>query len=147
MKLSTKARYGVRAMLSLSLNYCKGHIPLKDVAKQQGVSEKYLEHLMVSLKTAGLVRSVRGTHGGYVLARPPFQISLNEVVQTLEGSIAPVDCVDDPGLCRRVSSCVTRDIWEQMKEAMETVLESTTLQDLVERQRDREQPEGAMYHI
>ena len=147
MKLSTKARYGVRAMLSLALDYGQGPVPLKNVAKQQGISEKYLEHLMVSLKSAGLVRSVRGMHGGYILAKSPSHTNLNELVQALEGSIAPVECVDDPSLCRRVRFCVTRDIWGKMKEAMEMVLESTTLQDLVERQKEQEQSEGTMYHI
>jgi len=147
MKLSTKARYGVRAMFSLALNYGKGAVPLKAVAEQQEISEKYLEHLMGSLRSAGLVRSVRGTHGGYILAKSPFQIKLDEVVRVLEGPIVSVECVDDPSLCRRVRFCVTRDIWGQVKEAMEAVLESTTLQDLVERQKEREQPGGTMYYI
>ena len=147
MKLSTKARYGMRAMLSLALDDGKGPVPLRKIAKEQGISEKYLEHLMASLKSASLVRSVRGMHGGYRLAKPSSQIRLDEVVRVLEGSIVPVECVDDPGLCRRVCSCAIRDIWVQVKEAMEAVLESTTLQDLVERQREKEQSEGTMYYI
>ena len=134
-------------MLSLALDYGKGPIPLKNIAKEQEISEKYLEHLMASLKAAGLVRSARGTHGGYRLAKSPSQISLDEVVRVLEGSIVPVDCVDDPSVCRRVRFCAMRDIWRQVKEAMEAVLESTTLQDLVERQREKEQSEGTMYYI
>jgi len=147
MKLSTKARYGVRAMLSLALDYGRGPIPLKEVAEQQEISEKYLEHLMGSLRSAGLVRSVRGTHGGYLLAKSPSQIRLDEVVRVLEGSIAPVECVDDASLCGRVGLCVTRDVWGELKEAMESVLASTTLQDLVERQKEKEQSGGTMYHI
>ena len=147
MRLSTKARYGVRAMLSLALDYGRGPIPLKEVAQQQEISEKYLEHLMGSLRSAGLVRSVRGTHGGYLLANSPSQIRLDEVVRVLEGSIAPVECVDDASLCGRVGLCVTRDVWGEMKEAMASVLASTTLQDLVERQKEREQSGGTMYHI
>ena len=147
MRLSTKARYGVRAMLSLALDYGRGPIPLKEVAEQQEISEKYLEHLMASLRSAGLVRSVRGTHGGYLLAKSPSQIRLDEVVRVLEGSIAPVECVDDASLCGRVGLCVTRDVWGELKEAMESVLASTTLQDLVERQKEREQSEETMYYI
>ena len=147
MRLSTKARYGVRAMLSLALDYGRGPIPLKEVAEQQEISVKYLEHLMASLRSAGLVRSVRGAHGGYLLAKSPSQIRLDEVVRVLEGSIAPVECVDDASLCGRVGLCVTRDVWGEMKEAMASVLASTTLQDLVERQKEREQSEETMYYI
>ena len=147
MKLSTKARYGMRAMLSLALDDGKGPVPLRKIAKEQGISEKYLEHLMASLKSASLVRSVRGMRGGYRLAKPSSQIRLDEVVRVLEGSIVPVECVGDPGLCRRSRFCVLRDVWGQVKEAMEAVLESTTLQDLVERQREKEQSEGTMYYI
>ena len=147
MKLSTKARYGVRAMLSLALDYGRGPIPLKEVAKQQEISEKYLEHLMASLRSAGLVRSVRGTHGGYLLSKTPAEIRLDEVVRILEGSIAPVECVEDGSLCGRVGLCVMRDLWGEMQEAMVSVLASTTLQDLVERQNEREQSGATMYHI
>lgn len=147
MKLSTKARYGVRAMLSLALDYGKGPVPLKEIAKHQGISEKYLEHLMVPLKSAGLVRSIRGMHGGYTLARPPLQINLNEVVQALEGSIAPVDCLDDPSICHHSELCITRRVWEKMQHAMGEVLKSTTLKDLVEQQNEQKQSEGMMYNI
>ena len=148
MKLSTKARYGVRAMLSLALDYDRGPVPLKEVAEQQEISEKYLEHLMGPLRSAGLVRSVRGAHGGYLLGKTPSQIRLDEVVRVLEGSIAPVECVDDASLCGRAGLCVTRDIWGELKEAMESVFASTTLQDLVERQKEKqEQSGGTMYHI
>ena len=147
MKLSTKARYGVRAMLSLALEYGKGPVPLRVVAQQQGVSEKYLEHLIVPLKSAGLVRSVRGTHGGYALCKPPVRVRLSEIVQVLEGSIAPVECVDDPSVCDRADHCVTRGVWSRMQEAMSGVLESTTLEDLVEQQNQQEQRRGPMYQI
>ena len=147
MKLSTKARYGVRAMLSLALDYDRGPVPLKEVAEQQEISEKYLEHLMGPLRSAGLVRSVRGAHGGYLLGKTPSQIRLDEVVRVLEGSIAPVECVDDASLCGRVGLCVTRDIWGALKEAMESVLASTTLQDLIERQKEKQESKETMYYI
>lgn len=147
MKLSTKARYGARAMLSLALDYGRGPIPLRDIAEQQEISEKYLEHLMGSLRSAGLVRSVRGTHGGYVLAKPPFQIKLDEVVQVLEGSIAPVDCLNDPSICDRANFCVTRGVWGKMQQAMSEVLKSISLKDLVEEQNEQEQSGGILYHI
>jgi Rrf2 family protein len=120
---------------------------LKDIARRQEVSLPYLEHLITPLIAAGLVKSTRGARGGVLLVRPPAEVKLTEVVLLLEGSIAPVDCVNDPKVCRRSASCVTRDVWIQIKDAMTQVLDSTTLQDLVERQRQKEQTETRMYHI
>ena len=120
---------------------------LKDIARRQEVSLPYLEHLITPLIAAGLVKSTRGARGGVLLVRPPAEVTLPEVVLLLEGSIAPVDCVNDPKVCHRSTSCVTRDVWIQIKDAMTQVLDSTTLQDLVERQRQKEQTETGMYHI
>ncbi len=88
-----------------------------------------MEHLIVSLEVAGLVKSIRGARGGFALTKPPFQIRLSEIIQIVEGSIAPVECVDDPKVCSRADLCVTRDIWAEMKKAMSGVLESTTERD------------------
>ncbi|TET42938.1 MAG: Rrf2 family transcriptional regulator [Dehalococcoidia bacterium] len=147
MKLSTKGRYGVRALLDLALHQDEGLVPLKDIARRQEVSLPYLEHLITPLVAAGLVKSTRGARGGVSLIKPPSEIKLSEAVQLLEGSIAPVDCVNDPKLCHRSAYCVTRDIWSEMKNAMSQVLDSTTIQDLVERQRQKGQAEVEMYHI
>jgi Rrf2 family cysteine metabolism transcriptional repressor len=147
MKLSTKGRYAVRAMLDLALHYGEGPILLRDVARREHISERYLEQIILSLKAAGLVNSTRGARGGFMLTKPPSQIRLIEVMQVSEGSMAPVECVSDPKVCSRSSLCVTRDIWSEMKEAMSGILESTTLQDLVERQREKEQPKARMYYI
>jgi len=147
MKLSTKGRYGVRALLDLALHQDEGLIPLKDIARRQEFSLQYLEHLIAPLIAAGLVKSTRGARGGVSLIKPPSKVKLGEVVQILEGSIAPVDCVNNPALCHRASFCVTRDIWIEMKRAMSRVLDSTTLQDLVERQKQKGQTETGMYYI
>ena len=147
MKLSTKGRYGVRALLDLALHQGAGLILLKDIARRQEVSLPYLEHLITPLIAAGLVKSTRGARGGVVLFKPPSEIKLSEVVELLEGSIAPVDCVNDPKVCHRSAFCVARDVWSEMKDAMSQVLDSTTIQDLVERQRQKGQPETEMYHI
>ncbi len=133
--------------MDLALHYGEGPILLKDIAKRQQISGRYLEHVIVSLKVAGLVKSMRGAHGGFSLAKPPFQIRLSEIIQIVEGSIAMVECVDDPKVCSRADLCVTRDIWTEMKKAMNGVLESTTLQDLIERQREKRKPEAVMYYI
>lgn len=147
LKLSTRGKYGFRAILELAINYGSGPIPLKNVSERLDVSQKYLEQLVASLKLAGLVKSVRGAHGGYALARHPSEIKLSEVIRTLEGSIAPSECVNDSKVCPRSKFCVTRSVWARMKEAMNGVLESTTLQDLVEQQKAQEQRDEIMYYI
>jgi Rrf2 family protein len=147
MKLSTKGRYGTRALLELALHYGEGPIPLKDVARSQQISLQYLEHIVTPLVAAGIIRSTPGARGGVWLAKPPHEIKLSEVIELLEGSIAPVECVNDPGYCSRSELCVTRDIWSEMKEVINGVLESTTLQDLVERQKRKGQSKEVMYHI
>lgn len=147
MKLSTRGRYGTRALLDLALHQGQGRILLKDIAQRQQISLRYLEHLIAPLIAGGMVRSTRGAKGGVLLSRPAENIKLSEVVQLLEGSVAPVACINNPGVCDRSGSCATRDIWGEMKQAIDEVLESTTLQDLVERQKRKEQPEAAMYYI
>jgi len=147
MKLSTKGRYGLRALLDLALHQGEGLVLLKDIARRQEFSLPYLEHLIAPLIAAGVVKSTRGARGGVSLLKPPSEIKLSEVVQLLEGSITPVDCVNNPALCHRSTFCVTRDIWIEMKEAMSQVLDSTTLQDLVERQKGKGRPEEMMYYI
>ena len=147
MKLSTRGRYGVRTLLDLALHRDEGLVLLKDIARRQEFSLPYLEHLIAPLIAAGLVKSTRGARGGVSLLKPPAEIKLGEAIQLLEGPIAPVDCVNDPELCHRSSFCVTRDIWVEMKEAMSRVLDSTTLQDLVERQKQKRQTETGLYYI
>jgi Rrf2 family protein len=137
MKISTRARYGIRALLDLALNDDKERVLLKDIAQRQEISLPYLEHLITPLITKGIVRSARGSRGGISLRRRPEEIRLNEVVEILEGSIAPVECVDDPKICPRSETCVTRDLWDEMKRAMNDIL-NITLQDLVDKQKKRE---------
>ncbi len=147
MKLSTRARYGTRALLDLALHWGKEPVPLKDIADRQNISLHYLEHIIAPLLGAGIVRSIRGARGGVQLLRHPKEINLSQVIQLLENSITPVECVNNPESCPRSDSCATRDIWIEMKKAMDGVLESTTLQDLVERQKKKEQPEPLMYYV
>ncbi len=137
MRLSTKGRYGARLMLELALYYGKGPVLLKDIAKREEISEGYLEHLLPPLKAAGLVNSSRGAHGGYTLAKTPSEITLREVVQALEGPLSPAECVHTPNVCQRVRSCVTRDIWKKLGEKISQTLESVTLKDMVEMQKNR----------
>ena len=137
MKLSTRGRYGVRLMLDLALHYGEGPILLKDIAERQGISEKYLWQLINPLKTTGLVNSLRGAHGGYVLGKAPEAISLKTILQILEGPLCLVDCVDNPALCERSLSCISRDIWGVASKNMQQTLEDTTLAAMVERQKEK----------
>jgi len=141
MKLSTRVRYGTKALLELALHWGEGPVLLKDIAQRQQIPLPYLEHLIGPLVQAGIIKSSRGTRGGVTLLKPPEEIILSEVIQLLDGSIAPVECVDKPETCPRSDLCVTHDIWDEIKEAVSKVLGSITLQDLVERQRQKRQPD------
>jgi len=147
MKLSTRARYGTMALLDVALYGEGGPVLLKDIAQRQQISLPYLEHLITPLITAGIVRSTRGARGGISLTRPPEDIKLSEVIPRLEGSLSLVECIDDPTTCSRSQTCVTREVWDELKKAMNGVLEEMTLQNLVERQKIKGPPKEAMYYI
>ena len=147
MKLSTRARYGTRALVELARRRDEEPISLKEIAARQSISLHYLEHLVTPLIASGIVRSVRGPRGGISLAREPRDIKLDEVVNLLEGGGALVECVETPDCCERAGFCVTRDIWGGLEKAMKGYLEGVSLQDIVEMQREREPKEQAMYYI
>ncbi|HEY48495.1 MAG TPA: Rrf2 family transcriptional regulator [Dehalococcoidia bacterium] len=130
LRISTKGRYGTKALLDLAVCYGKGPVHVRNLAKSQRISERYLEQVLILLKVAGLVRSIRGAHGGFILARPPSEISLAEIIGAMEGSVSLVECVDHPGVCPHSARCVTRDMWVSMKNSLVGVLEAITLQDL-----------------
>ena len=137
MKLSTRTRYGVRAIIEMAANDSKKPLQLKVIAERQDISVKYLEQLMNALRSGGVVRSIRGTRGGYILAKPPNQIKLGDVFNCLEGPVITAECVDDEDYCRRTPDCAARLLWIQLQEAIKNVLESVTVQDLLDRARDR----------
>jgi len=137
MKLSTRARYGTRVLLELALRWGEGPVLLKDIAQTQEVPLPYLQQLIRPLVKTGIIKTTRGIRGGISLLKPPNEVRLSEVVQLLEGSIAPVACVNNPKLYPRSDLCVTHDIWVEVKKAMDRVLESTTFEDLVKRQREK----------
>ncbi|MHC4323989.1 MAG: RrF2 family transcriptional regulator [Planctomycetota bacterium] len=139
MKLSTRTRYAVRAIIELAQNDSNRPLQLKIIAQRQDISVKYLEQLMAVLRSAGFVRSIRGSKGGYVLARDPNQIKLNEVMHRLEGSIATVECVENEDYCSRSADCAARYLWTQVEQAIDKVLGAITLQDLVEKANDEKQ--------
>jgi len=133
-------------MLCLALNYGNGQMLLKDIARIEDISEKYLSQIIIPLKAAGLVSSLRGAKGGYILAKPASQITLKEIVEALEGSLDLVDCIANPFDCPRVSICVARDLWMEMGMQMNRTLKNITLADLVKRCREKEE-NAVMYNI
>lgn len=149
MKLSTKGRYGVKAMLDLALHNSEGQIALKSIAERQQISENYLEQLFATLRKEGLVKSTRGSQGGYVLAQSPDAITVGSILRALEGSLAPVDCVteNDPAECHRAEGCVTRLIWEKIRDSINGIVDSITLQDLVEDYKKINNKKDYMYYI
>lgn len=147
MKVSTKGRYGTRLLLDLALHYDEERVLLRDVASRQEISLFYLERLIAPLVTAGIVRTTRGPRGGVSLARPPEQIKLSEVIQLLEGSTAPVECVINPMVCNRSNICATRDIWDELKQKTDSILESVTIHDLVKRQKQKVKVKEPTYEI
>ncbi|NLN07545.1 MAG: Rrf2 family transcriptional regulator [Firmicutes bacterium] len=149
MKLSTKGRYGIRAMFDLALYGGENAITLKSVAQREHISEKYLEHLFSSLKKAGLIHSVRGAQGGYRLARPASEITIGDIIRVLEGPVAPTDCVieeNGDAVCERSNDCVMRTIWRRVRDAVNEILDGITLEEIVEEQR-KLTGEGYMYYI
>ena len=132
MILSTKGRYGLKMMYEFALNYGKGTMSLKEVAQKQRLSETYLEQLIAHLRKAGLVTSVRGAQGGYELSRKPEEITVGEIIRELEGPLAPSECVlDDEPECSNADYCVTRLIWEKIMDSINNVIDSITLNDMV----------------
>ncbi len=134
MKISTKGRYALRLMLDLAVHGTDGYIPLKEIASRQGISDKYLEQIITQLNRVGYVKSVRGAQGGYRLAHPPADYTVGMILRLMEGSLAPVDCLEDGRVCDRAEDCVTVEVWRQLKEAVDQVVDNITLQDLLERQ-------------
>lgn len=132
MKISTRGRYGTRMMLDLAAHHDQGPTPLREIAKRQDLSVKYLEQLIIPLKAAGYIRSVRGARGGYTLARKPDKISVGQIIKVLEGGLSLVDCVEDPKVCEREKNCPTRDIWLRMSERLMEELSSLTLRDILD---------------
>ncbi|MBM3709573.1 MAG: Rrf2 family transcriptional regulator [Actinobacteria bacterium] len=133
MKLSTRSRYGARLILELALKFNNGPIILKDISVSQEISFKYLGQLIIPLKIAGLVKSARGAHGGYLLAKEPKEIKLAEIIRALEGPISLVDCLEEPDMCPRYKKCAMRVFWEQINSNFYKSFEEITVQDIVDK--------------
>ncbi len=137
MKISTKGRYALRLMLDLAVNNTGEYITIKSIAGRQEISDKYLEQIISSLNKAGYVKSTRGALGGYKLSMNPSDYTVGMILRVMEGSILPVDCLDNEGEpCKRNKTCVTREVWQSVYDAVTKVVDHTTLQDLVDKQKD-----------
>lgn len=133
MKISTKGRYALRLMIDLAMNDTGNPIRIKEVAERQAISDKYLEQIISVLNKAGYVRSVRGPQGGYVLKKKPEQYTVGMILRLTEGSLAPVFCVEEEESdCERQSGCVTYLLWKKISNAINDVVDSVTLKDLVD---------------
>ena len=133
MKVSTRGRYAIRIMLDISMNGDGGPVSFKDVSQRQGISIKYMEQIGSMLTRAGFLNSVRGAHGGYSLANKPSEYTIGAILRVTEGPLVPVLCLEDEGnACARTSNCMTYPLWEKLNDAINEVVDNTTLQDLID---------------
>lgn len=132
MKLSTRSRYGLRMMYEFAMNYGSEPVIIKDISLSQGISEKYLSKLIIPLKGAKLVYSIRGAHGGYILSKDPSKITVREILEVLEGGLTPVDCSIDSSICSKSSRCPAREVWCMLENSINSLLEGITLADMIQ---------------
>ncbi len=134
IKLSTKGRYGTRLMQNLAIHYNNGNesVILKNISDEEEISIRYLEQIIIPLKIARLVKSIRGAGGGYTLSRPPSEIKLSEILHALEGSCCLVDCVEDNDYCDRIAICASYEIWKEATNMLKNYFGSLTLQDIID---------------
>lgn len=138
LKISTKGRYALRMMLDLAEHKNEGYISLKDIAERQNISKKYLEQIVPLLNKSGVLRTTRGFQGGYMLAKKPDKYTVGDILRITEGSMAPVACLDDEmNLCEREAECMTLDVWKGLYEVVNNYLDSITLQDILDKNRDQ----------
>lgn len=150
MKLSTKGRYGLKAMLDLAVHNNEGQVVLKSIAERQGLSENYLEQLFAVLKKAKLVKSIRGSQGGYTLGESPDKISVGDILRALEGSMSPTDCVSEnceTHHCSTSDCCITRGVWEKIRDGINNVIDNISLQELVEDYNKNSDKNNTMFDI
>jgi len=144
VKLSTKSRYAARLMVNLAWNYQQGPVQLNEISRNEEISEKYLSQIVITLRGSGLIRSVRGAHGGYLLTREPAKITLREIVEVMEGGLDIVDCLEDGKNCGRSGICITRNVWDKVSRAIKNTLDEINLEELAKQAGTSEDP---MYFI
>ncbi|MGN0654985.1 MAG: RrF2 family transcriptional regulator [Oscillospiraceae bacterium] len=138
MKISTKGRYALRMLIDLAERQSDGYVALKDIAERQSVSKKYLEQIIPMLNNSGILRANRGSQGGYRLAKPAKEYTVGEILRLTEGSLAPVACLEhQPIECERSAECVTLPVWQGLYKVVCDYLDSITLQDIIDKQREK----------
>ena len=150
MKLSSKTEYAILALLELGQRYGKGYVLSRNIASSRDIPESFIERILLTLRNGGVIVSVRGANGGHCLAKDPCNISVREIIELFEGSLAPIDCVNErisslAACCSIEASCVLKDLWQKMYNAMLASIENITIKDLITQ--EKFQKEGAMYHI
>jgi Rrf2 family protein len=146
--ISTRIRYATRTLVDISMHYQGEPIPLYEISERQGISTKYLETIMPTLKSAGLIESTKGPHGGYLPARPLNEITLFDVVAAFDGPVSLVKCVGGSADCERQRACAARDVWGEISDRINTAFKSVTIQHIADRQREKEEQERALvYYI
>lgn len=134
MKISMKSEYGVRALMDLAQHYGRGPLSTQVIATRHSIPQPFLDQVIASLRRAGLVRSIRGPLGGYALIREPGEIRLSEAVRALEGSLAPISCLDGPAACPMGTHCTLMPVWQQVQEATTRILEGITIGELADKE-------------
>lgn len=147
VKISTKGRYGLRAMVDLAQKSVTDHVPLKSIAESQNISEGYLEHVFSTLKKAGLVKSIKGPQGGYILADEPSNITVGDVLRVLEGDLSVVDDNADSDANNPVERCIKFNVWEKIDQCINSIIDEITLEDLVNEYKKMVNAETDMYFI
>lgn len=147
MKISTKGRYGLRAMVDLAINAGNGHVALSAVADRQGISMNYLEQVFAALRKAGLVKSVKGAQGGYILAQKPDNIKVGDILRVLEGSLSVIDESDTDHAENPIQYCLKQYVWDKIDETINNIVDSITLEDLVDEYKLLNGVEELMYYI
>lgn len=150
MKLSSKTEYAILALLELGQRYDKGFVLSREIASSRDIPESFIERILLTLKNGGVIVSVRGANGGHCLARDPGKISVREIIELFEGSLAPIDCVNErisslSACCSIEASCVLKDLWQKMYDSMLASIENITIKNLITQ--ERSQKEGVMYQI
>ena len=131
MKISTKGRYGLRILMDLALHQSDKPRLIRDIAKSQQISEKYISRLVISLRKAGMIRSVRGVNGGFHIAKKPEDITLLDVIEVMEGPLSIVDCVSTPKRCKLSENCAPREVWCKLNDDIRGLMRGTTLADIL----------------
>ena len=148
MKISTKGRYGLRMMIDIAMNQNEGPVSVRDIARRQSLSDKYLEQIITQANKAGLLKSIRGAGGGYQLSRPAKDISVGEILRVMEGSLSPVECVrergEEPAPCQNTGECATYELWRDIKTAVDQVIDNRSLQDMIDNYLRKNQDDASL---